>query len=52
MTREQIEALQVERLKETIARCMKNPIYKQRLDPSPLSRICARTILSVWHVCL
>ena len=32
MTREQIEALQVERLKETIARCMKNPIYKQRLD--------------------
>jgi phenylacetate-CoA ligase len=32
MTREQIEALQVERLRETAARCMKNPIYKKRLE--------------------
>ncbi len=32
MTREQIEALQVERLRETVARCMKNPIYKKRLE--------------------
>lgn len=32
MTREQIEALQVERLKETVARCMKNPVYRQRLE--------------------
>ena len=31
MTREQIEALQVERLKETVARCMNNPFYKARL---------------------
>ena len=37
MTREQIEALQVERLKETIARCMKNPIYKQRLDEAGIT---------------
>ena len=37
MTREQIEALQVERLKETIARCMKNPIYKQRLDAAGIT---------------
>ena len=37
MTREQIEALQVERLKETIARCMKNPIYKQRLDKAGIT---------------
>ncbi len=32
MTREQIEALQVERLRETVKRCMNNPIYKQRLE--------------------
>ena len=32
MTREQIEALQVERLRETVVRCMKNPIYKKRLE--------------------
>ena len=32
MTREQIEALQVECLRETVARCMKNPIYKKRLE--------------------
>ena len=32
MTREQIEALQVERLKETVKRCMNNPFYKARLE--------------------
>ena len=32
MSREQIEALQVERLKATVAHCMNNPIYKQRLE--------------------
>ena len=37
MTREQIEALQVERLKETIARCMMNPIYKQRLEEAGIT---------------
>ena len=31
MTREQIESLQVERLKETVKRCMNNPFYKARL---------------------
>ena len=32
MSREQIEALQVERLKATVKHCMNNPIYKQRLE--------------------
>lgn len=32
MSREQIEALQVERLKATVARCMNNPVYRQRLE--------------------
>lgn len=32
MSREKIEALQVERLKETVKRCMNNPVYKQRLE--------------------
>ncbi len=32
MSREQIEALQVERLKATVEHCMNNPIYKQRLE--------------------
>lgn len=32
MTREQIEALQVDRLRDTVRRCMKNPIYKKRLE--------------------
>lgn len=34
MSREQIEVLQVERLKETVARCMNNPVYRQRLEES------------------
>ena len=37
MSREQIEALQVERLKETVAQCMNNPVYKQRLDEAGVS---------------
>lgn len=37
MTRGQIESLQVERLKETIARCLQNPIYKQRLDEAGIT---------------
>ena len=32
MSREQIMALQVERLKATVAHCMNNPIYKERLE--------------------
>ncbi|MBQ1797371.1 MAG: hypothetical protein IIZ88_06390, partial [Prevotella sp.] len=32
MSRQQIEALQVERLKETVRRCMNNPVYKARLE--------------------
>lgn len=32
MSREQIEALQVERLKATVKHCMNNPIYKKRLE--------------------
>ena len=32
MSVEQIKALQVERLKATVAHCMNNPIYKERLE--------------------
>ena len=32
MSREQIEKLQVERLRETVTRCMNNPFYKARLE--------------------
>ena len=37
MSREQIEALQVERLKATVAHCMNNPIYKARLEKAGVS---------------
>ena len=37
MSREQIEALQVERLKATVSHCMNNPIYKQRLEEAGVS---------------
>ena len=32
MSREEIEKLQVERLKATVAHCMNNPVYKKRLE--------------------
>ncbi len=32
MSTEQIKALQVERLKATVAHCMNNPVYKERLE--------------------
>ena len=32
MSREEIEKLQVERLKATVAHCMNNPFYKKRLE--------------------
>ncbi len=35
--REQIESLQVERLKKTLAHCMNNPIYKKRLEEAGVS---------------
>lgn len=47
MTREQIEALQVERLKETIARCMNNPIYKARLDAAGITPDSIQTVADV-----
>ena len=37
MSTEQIKAMQVERLKETVARCMNNPIYRQRLEEAGVS---------------
>ncbi|MBR6087317.1 MAG: phenylacetate--CoA ligase [Prevotella sp.] len=37
MSREEIEKLQVERLKETVSRCMNNPIYKKRLEEAGVS---------------
>lgn len=47
MTREQIEALQVERLKETIARCMNNPVYKARLDAAGITPDSIQTVADV-----
>ena len=32
MSREEIEKLQVERLRSTVRQCMNNPVYKQRLE--------------------
>ena len=37
MTREQIEALQVERLRQTVERCMNNPVYKARLEEAGIT---------------
>ncbi|MBQ9237034.1 MAG: phenylacetate--CoA ligase [Prevotella sp.] len=37
MSRQQIEQLQVERLKETVQRCMNNPFYKARLEKAGVS---------------
>ena len=37
MSREEIEKLQVKRLKETVSRCMNNPIYKKRLEEAGVS---------------
>ena len=47
MTREQIEELQVVRLKETIARCMQNPIYKARLDAAGITPDSITTVADV-----
>lgn len=32
MSREEIEKLQVERLRDTVKRCMNNPVYRERLE--------------------
>jgi len=47
MTREQIEALQVERLRETITRCLKNPIYKKRLDEAGITPESIQSVADV-----
>lgn len=47
MTREQIEALQVERLRETITRCLKNPIYKKRLDEAGITPDSIQSVADV-----
>lgn len=50
MTREQIESLQVERLKETIARCLKNPIYKKRLDEAGITPESIKSVADVRKI--
>ena len=47
MSREQIEALQVERLKATVAHCMNNPVYKERLEKAGVT---AESITSVGDI--
>lgn len=37
MSREEIEKLQVERLRETVSRCMNNPVYRKRLEEAGVS---------------
>ena len=37
MSREEIERLQVERLKATIMQCMNNPVYRERLEKAGVS---------------
>ena len=32
MSREEIEKLQVERLRDIVKRCMNNPVYRERLE--------------------
>ena len=47
MPREQLEALQVKKLKESIKVALNSPFYKKRLSPSPRSKTCVTTILMV-----
>ena len=65
LTREQIDALQVERLQATIRHCMNSPFYKKKFEemgikpediktPNCLSlpnKICETTIRLVWLAC-
>jgi len=50
MTREQIEALQVERLKETIKRCMNNPFYKARLEKAGVTPESIKSVDDVRRI--
>ena len=47
MTREQIEALQVERLRETVRRCQKNPFYQKRLEEAGVTPESIQTVADV-----
>jgi len=50
MTREQIEALQVERLKETVKRCMNNPFYKARLEKAGVTPESIKSVDDVRRI--
>ncbi len=50
MTREQIEALQVERLKDTVKRCMNNPFYKARLQEAGVSPENIRSVDDIRRI--
>ena len=50
MTREQIEALQVERLKETVKRCMNNPFYKTRLEKAGVTPESIKSVDDVRRI--
>ena len=65
LTREQIEALQLERLQATVKHCMNSPFYKKRFEEAGLkpedikmcakshsqqSKICVKHIHSEWQV--
>ncbi|MCR5395818.1 MAG: phenylacetate--CoA ligase [Bacteroidales bacterium] len=50
MTREQIETLQVERLRETVQRCMNNPIYKQRLEEAGVTPESINSVADIRRI--
>lgn len=50
MSREQIESLQVERLKSTIERCMNNPVYKQRLEEAGVTSESIKTVDDIRRI--
>ncbi len=50
MTRQQIETLQVERLRDTVRRCMNNPFYKKRLEEAGITPDSIQTVADVRKI--
>ncbi len=50
MSREQIEALQVERLKATVKQCMNNPVYKKRLEEAGVTPENIASVDDIRHI--
>ena len=50
LSHEEIEKLQVERLKETVSRCMKNPVYKKRLEEAGVAPDNIRSVNDIRRI--